>query len=412
MSNERLPLDIDDDDDEPHSNDANDAQKIGSKELEDHLSRVTSLPLNYDENSESGKWLRLGSGSITPKTIENFFFKEREREKERDKDKDKEKEKEKDKETVPSSESGRDIRKLQHKHNFRQKNFKVPSICSVCNKFIYGFGFQGYVCSEADCNYKGHKDCIGKLAPEIATIEVESSRISPRDYEKQIAELKRQLELQQAQQMDPLQTSFLTGSYAIHLKDIVFGRFLGSGACGEVYHGMLHGAEVAVKVLALNEEQREQVAATFQHEVEILMKLHHPNIVLFMGASTDSNQFIIVTEFTEHGSLYDVLHQNKQPHLSWRLRIQIAEHTALGMNWLHNQRPPILHRDLKTANILIDRNLNAKLCDFGISNVFEDLNVETGFLEALSTQRQSVFYNRPMMTRWIATHIHIYYGSS
>eukprot|EP01103_Thecamoeba_quadrilineata_P001109 TRINITY_DN10989_c0_g1_i1.p1 TRINITY_DN10989_c0_g1~~TRINITY_DN10989_c0_g1_i1.p1 ORF type:complete len:347 (-),score=56.08 TRINITY_DN10989_c0_g1_i1:70-963(-) len=175
------------------------------------------------------------------------------------------------------------------------------------------------------------------------------------------------------------QNTVSLGSYEISRKDIRFGHLLGSGACGEVFHGLLHGVEVAVKVLALNHEQTEAVAQTFHHEVGMLMKLRHPNIVLFMGASTESNQFLIVTEFTEHGSLHDVLHRNKSPHLSWQLRLQIAEHTALGMNWLHNQKPQILHRDLKTANILVDRNLNAKLCDFGIAKVFENLGADTGF---------------------------------
>jgi len=84
-------------------------------------------------------------------------------------------------------------------------------------------------------------------------------------------------------------------------------------------------------------------------------------------------------EYSHKGSLHELLHEKHSLELTWPIRLRLAEDTALGINWLHKQRPQIIHRDLKTANILVNRNLVGKLCDFGISQVFEGLDKNKGF---------------------------------
>lgn len=102
-----------------------------------------------------------------------------------------------------------------------------------------------------------------------------------------------------------------------------------------------------------------------------------------MGACTQPGNLIIVTEFMERGSVYDLLH-DKQEKLPFKLRMKWAKEAALGMNWLHCSKPVFIHRDLKvrrprmrrsqanidqTGNLLVDKNMNVKVSDFGLSHI-------------------------------------------
>jgi serine/threonine-protein kinase CTR1 len=97
-------------------------------------------------------------------------------------------------------------------------------------------------------------------------------------------------------------------------------------------------------------------------------QLRHPNIVLFLGCCHDptNNSLSIVTEFLERGSLSDVL-ADKSIQIETPLLLRFAIDAALGMNYLHNRKPPIIHRDLKSANLLVDRYFNVKVSDFGLA---------------------------------------------
>jgi len=143
--------------------------------------------------------------------------------------------------------------------------------------------------------------------------------------------------------------------------------FLGEGTFGKVYRGRCRGKAVAVKV-PLHQNLREEELSDFRKEVSIMSKIFHPNVVLFMGASTKPNQIKIVTELMST-DLEKLLHSPDGKKLSLYQRIKMAKDAALGMNWLHGINK-IVHRDLKPANLLVDDNFRVKVTDFGFSEVF------------------------------------------
>ncbi|KAF5767673.1 putative protein kinase TKL-CTR1-DRK-2 family [Helianthus annuus] len=150
-------------------------------------------------------------------------------------------------------------------------------------------------------------------------------------------------------------------------EDITLGERIGLGSYGEVYRGDWHGTDVAVKKF-LDQEITTESLEEFRSEVRIMKRVRHPNVVLFMGAVTRVPHLSIVTEFLPRGSLYKLLHRpNNQ--LDIRRRLRMALDTARGMNYLHNCTPVIVHRDLKSPNLLVDKNWVVKVCDFGLSKM-------------------------------------------
>ena len=157
------------------------------------------------------------------------------------------------------------------------------------------------------------------------------------------------------------------GAWEIDPAEITLGPRIGIGSYGEVYKGTWRGTEVAVKRF-LEQNLSPQLVQEFKDEVDIMARLRHPNVVLFMGAVTRPNQLAIVTQFIPRGSLYRLLHRAKAD-LDARRRLQMALDIARGMNYLHSSRPAIVHRDLKSPNLLVDRDWTVKVCDFGLSRV-------------------------------------------
>ncbi|KAB2627893.1 serine/threonine-protein kinase EDR1 [Pyrus ussuriensis x Pyrus communis] len=148
-------------------------------------------------------------------------------------------------------------------------------------------------------------------------------------------------------------------------EDLQIGERIGIGSYGEVYHADWNGTEVAVKKF-LDQDFSGDALVQFKCEVEIMLRLRHPNVVLFMGAVTRPPHFSILTEFLPRGSLYRLLHRpNSQ--LDERRRMRMALDVAKGMNYLHTSHPTVVHRDLKSPNLLVDKNWNVKVCDFGLS---------------------------------------------
>ncbi|XP_023766298.1 LEAF RUST 10 DISEASE-RESISTANCE LOCUS RECEPTOR-LIKE PROTEIN KINASE-like 1.1 [Lactuca sativa] len=143
---------------------------------------------------------------------------------------------------------------------------------------------------------------------------------------------------------------------------------LGNGGFGAVYYGKLQdGREVAVKRLYEHSYKRVQ---QFVNEIRILTRLRHPNLVVLYGCtSRQSHELLLVYEYISNGTVADHLHgkQANSSLLTWPLRMNIAIETARALVYLHASE--IIHRDVKTCNILLDQNFSAKVADFGLSRL-------------------------------------------
>ncbi|CAL9226199.1 unnamed protein product [Arabidopsis halleri] len=149
-----------------------------------------------------------------------------------------------------------------------------------------------------------------------------------------------------------------------------FARTLGEGGFGVVYHGNLNGNEqVAVKVLS---ESSAQGYKQFKAEVDILLRVHHINLVTLVGYCDEGQHLVLIYEYMSNGNLKQHLSgECASSPLSWENRLRIAAETAQGLEYLHiGCKPPMIHRDIKSMNILLDNHFQAKLGDFGLSRSF------------------------------------------
>ncbi|KAI5555557.1 hypothetical protein BDE02_19G089900 [Populus trichocarpa] len=148
-----------------------------------------------------------------------------------------------------------------------------------------------------------------------------------------------------------------------------FQTIIGEGGFGKVYLGNLKdGRQVAVKLFSQSSRQGYK---EFLSEVQLLMIVHHRNLVSLVGYCNEHENMAVVYEYMANGNLKEQLLENSTNMLNWRERVQIAVDAAQGLEYLHNGcRPPIVHRDLKSSNILLTENLQAKIADFGLSKAF------------------------------------------
>ncbi|KAG6552772.1 hypothetical protein Mapa_005720 [Marchantia paleacea] len=151
---------------------------------------------------------------------------------------------------------------------------------------------------------------------------------------------------------------------------------IGEGGYGPVYYGKLaNGREVAVKV---NKIGASQGSNEFVNEVALLTRVHHRNLVSLLGFCEENNERILVYQYQHNGTLSDLLYgpNSAAKPLNWRTRLDIAVNAAKGLEYLHTGcNPLIIHRDIKSNNILIDDKMVAKVADFGISKSTPDQNM-------------------------------------
>ncbi|CAN7021657.1 unnamed protein product [Brassica rapa subsp. trilocularis] len=147
-------------------------------------------------------------------------------------------------------------------------------------------------------------------------------------------------------------------------------NLLGEGGFGRVYKGRLDSGQV----VAIKQLNPDGVQGNREFIVEVLMLslLHHPNLVTLIGYCTSGDQRLLVYEYMTMGSLEDHLFDlepNQEP-LGWNTRIKIAVGAARGIEYLHcTANPPVIYRDLKSANILLDKDFIPKLSDFGLAKL-------------------------------------------
>ncbi|XP_020238888.1 probable LRR receptor-like serine/threonine-protein kinase At1g05700 isoform X2 [Cajanus cajan] len=148
-----------------------------------------------------------------------------------------------------------------------------------------------------------------------------------------------------------------------------FTTMIGKGGFGKVYLGTLEcGKIVAVKTLSLPSTQGYK---EFQSEAKLLMHVHHRNVVSLVGYCDEGETKALVYEYLSEGNLQQKLSDKNPNFLEWIQRLKIAMDAANGLDYLHNGcQPPVIHRDLKTSNILLDENMHAKISDFGVSKTF------------------------------------------
>ncbi|XP_062105844.1 probable serine/threonine-protein kinase PBL7 isoform X2 [Humulus lupulus] len=151
---------------------------------------------------------------------------------------------------------------------------------------------------------------------------------------------------------------------------------VGHGGFGLVYRGVLSdGRKVAIKLMDQAGKQGEE---EFKMEVELLSRLRSPYLLALLGYCSHSNHKVLVYEFMANGGLQEHLYPVSGSNalslnLDWETRLRIAIEAAKGLEYLHEHvSPPVIHRDFKSSNILLDKNLHAKVSDFGLAKLGSD----------------------------------------
>ncbi|RLN70661.1 hypothetical protein BBJ28_00012388 [Nothophytophthora sp. Chile5] len=179
--------------------------------------------------------------------------------------------------------------------------------------------------------------------------------------------------------MDARKPSTATLDFA----EVKLGKPVGSGRSGHTYSAQWRGQHVAAKVVDCSSAANNRGALAkdllkeFHREEAVASELRHPNVVQFLGSAAAPPRYCLVFEFMDKGTLSSLIRAKKGPLDFFRLATEMAE----GMNYLHSHS--IMHRDLKSSNVLLDAQGTAKISDFGLSCVLElgrsaDLTAETG----------------------------------
>jgi serine/threonine protein kinase len=153
-------------------------------------------------------------------------------------------------------------------------------------------------------------------------------------------------------------------NYFINYDEFSLKIKVGEGGFGEVFLGFWHGKKIAVKKLTVKNSKFMDNLNKFINEINIISSLRHPNIVLYMGASIEKDNYYMITEYLPRGSLFDYIHRDRGK-ITEREQINIAYEIAVALKYLHSRN--VIHCDLKSSNILIDDNWKIKIGDFGLS---------------------------------------------
>jgi serine/threonine protein kinase len=151
----------------------------------------------------------------------------------------------------------------------------------------------------------------------------------------------------------------------ITLDDIEIGEQISQGGFSVIHKGTLNGTPVAIKKI-FDPRLTEELLNEIHNEIVMQSILRHPNIALLMGMMPKIPQIVIVFEYMSQGSLFTLLHHKKTVvQISLEVRLRIAREAAMVFQYMHQLG--IVHRDIKSHNLLVDENLNVKVCDFGLA---------------------------------------------
>jgi serine/threonine protein kinase len=173
----------------------------------------------------------------------------------------------------------------------------------------------------------------------------------------------------------------------VEYKELKVGKCISQGGFGLVFAGEFHGRRVAIKKIRPDRSNDVAGIEQFLKEIILMAQLYHPRIVEFIGVAWDVLRHLsAVNEFMDHGDLRNVLHGYKlqSTPLTWRAhKARISLHIAEALSYLHSLKPKVIHRDLKSKNVLLNLHLDAKLSDFGISR--QRFRVETHMTVGVGT---------------------------
>ncbi len=156
-------------------------------------------------------------------------------------------------------------------------------------------------------------------------------------------------------------------NFFIKFSELKFVQKIGEGGFGQVFLGLWNGKYVAIKKFNTKEKHSGKNSLNkFIKEINVISNLRHPNVVLYIGASINKNEYYMITEFILRGSLFDYLHVHKNK-LSETEQLNIAYEVAIALRYLHSRK--INHCDLKSSNILLDESMKIKVSDFGLSRL-------------------------------------------
>ncbi|KAM3321239.1 serine/threonine-protein kinase STY13 [Capsicum chacoense] len=174
----------------------------------------------------------------------------------------------------------------------------------------------------------------------------------------------------------------INDEWTIDLEKLTVGESFAQGSFGKIYTGTYNGEDVAIKLLERPEHDPEKadfMEKQFQKEITMLATLKHPNIVRFIGACRKSMVWCIVTDYARGGSVRQFLSSRQNRAVPLKLAVKQALDVARGMEYVHSQH--LIHRDLKSDNLLIAADKSIKIADFGVARIEvlnEEMTPETG----------------------------------
>eukprot|EP00172_Hildenbrandia_rubra_P001221 Plantae.Rhodophyta-Hildenbrandia_rubra.ctg17685.p1 GENE.Plantae.Rhodophyta-Hildenbrandia_rubra.ctg17685~~Plantae.Rhodophyta-Hildenbrandia_rubra.ctg17685.p1 ORF type:complete len:1190 (+),score=214.78 Plantae.Rhodophyta-Hildenbrandia_rubra.ctg17685:7762-11331(+) len=189
-------------------------------------------------------------------------------------------------------------------------------------------------------------------------------------------------------------TPSMNPAFEVMPHEVQLERQIGSGGFGVVYKGRFRGKIAAIKKVHAHALRNPACIAEFQSEVAVLCTLRHANILQFLGACSKPPNLMIITEFMSNGTLFDVLHRS-QMKVTWSMRRKFALDICHGMRYLHSCK--LLHRDLKSSNLMLDENYGCKVGDFGLTRISVSSNAApmTGQCGTFQYMAPEVLGNRP-----------------
>lgn len=165
----------------------------------------------------------------------------------------------------------------------------------------------------------------------------------------------------------------LTPSELIRWRDLQIFEPVSTGSFGEVFRAQYNGQDVSVKRCILNDggSMTKEQLHNLEREINTYRALDHPQIVKYIGCVLEHPNLAVVTEFVPNGNVFDLLYSHRV-NLPAAIRLKIAMQVAIAVCYMHSCDPIVIHRDLKTQNLVLDEEYSVKLCDFGKTQAFDE----------------------------------------